>query len=231
MDEAVILFINGFAHKAWALDTLMSIMVRSNLIRGGVMVALLMSAWYLGKDTEAVRTNRRQIVASLMGVVIALFIARLLVLELPFRARPLNNPALGLILPFGMNPGTLSGESAFPSDHAVLFFGVATGLFAVSRRLGSFAYAIAVFVISLPRVYLGLHYPSDIIAGAALGVGSVFLTIYAGGRSQLPARLCNWGERHSSTFFAMFILLGFEIASTFDSTRMVGKFVYHLVIH
>ena len=74
-----------------------------------------------------------------------------------FRARPLNEPQLSFQLPYGSVPAGFEGASSFPSDHAVLFFALAAGLFLASRRVGSLALIYVSLVICLPRVYLGVQ--------------------------------------------------------------------------
>jgi membrane-associated phospholipid phosphatase len=63
-------------------------------------------------------------------------------------------------------------DFSFPSDHAVMAGAVATGLFLVSRRLGVVA-AIAAVLMAGTRVYVGAHYPWDVLAGLALGAAVV----------------------------------------------------------
>ncbi|MBU5537230.1 MAG: phosphatase PAP2 family protein [Candidatus Aenigmatarchaeota archaeon] len=60
-------------------------------------------------------------------------------------------------------------NKSFPSNHAAQAFLVATLVFSYYRRLGILLFPFAI-VISLGRVYLGVHYPSDVIVGAVLGV-------------------------------------------------------------
>lgn len=59
---------------------------------------------------------------------------------------------------------------SFPSAHAVNTFAVATIFFAFYRRSAYVGYPFAT-AVSLSRVYIGVHYPSDILVGAVLGVG------------------------------------------------------------
>src|SRR5215218_1920389 len=75
-------------------------------------------------------------------------------------------PVLEGLPPLGGAPSSLS----FPSAHATASFAVATAMFRVDpATAGTFAVAIA---IALGRPYLGMHYPSDVLAGALLGVAA-----------------------------------------------------------
>ncbi len=62
-----------------------------------------------------------------------------------------------------------SRSSSFPSGHAANTFGAATVLFLAQRRLWSLGFVVALLV-GLSRVYVGVHYPSDVLGGAVLGV-------------------------------------------------------------
>jgi undecaprenyl-diphosphatase len=59
---------------------------------------------------------------------------------------------------------------SFTSTHAVNIFGSATVLALAYRRLAAAFLAIAV-AVAYSRVYVGVHYPLDVICGAALGAG------------------------------------------------------------
>lgn len=73
-------------------------------------------------------------------------------------------PVLEGLPPLGGAPSSLS----FPSAHAFSSFAVATAMFRVdAATAGALLVALA---ISLGRPYLGMHYPSDVLAGAVLGV-------------------------------------------------------------
>jgi len=61
-----------------------------------------------------------------------------------------------------------STDFSFPSDHAVMAGAVAAGLWWVDRRLGLVA-GLAAVAMAFARVYVGAHYPLDVVAGLALG--------------------------------------------------------------
>jgi undecaprenyl-diphosphatase len=73
-------------------------------------------------------------------------------------------PVLEGLPPLGGAPSSLS----FPSAHATSSFAVATAMTRVDS-LGALAFLLAL-ALSLGRPYLGMHYPSDVLAGAVLGV-------------------------------------------------------------
>ena len=75
--------------------------------------------------------------------------------------------------PYTALPGILvladrSTDPSFPSDHATMAGAVAAGLLLVSWRLGLLAVAAAA-LMGFARIYIGAHYPSDVLAGFALG--------------------------------------------------------------
>lgn len=73
-------------------------------------------------------------------------------------------PVLEGLPPLGGAPSSLS----FPSAHATSSFAVATAMTRV-EPLGALAFVLAL-ALSLGRPYLGMHYPSDVLVGAVLGV-------------------------------------------------------------
>jgi membrane-associated phospholipid phosphatase len=73
-------------------------------------------------------------------------------------------PILEGLPPLGGAPSSLS----FPSAHATSSFAVATAMTRVDP-LGALAFALAL-ALALGRPYLGMHYPSDVLGGAILGI-------------------------------------------------------------
>ncbi|GGS45101.1 MULTISPECIES: bifunctional phosphatase PAP2/diacylglycerol kinase family protein [Streptomyces] len=77
--------------------------------------------------------------------------------------------------------------TSFPSGHAASAAAFATGVALESKGWGAVVAPVAV-AVAASRVYTGVHYPSDVLAGAALGVGAAFaLRGVVPTRGQLPA--------------------------------------------
>lgn len=69
-------------------------------------------------------------------------------------------------------------DYSFPSGHTMSSFAVATVLFLRNRRYGLWALLLAA-LISFSRLYLYVHYPSDVAAGLVLGVAASCLSLKA----------------------------------------------------
>ncbi len=90
-------------------------------------------------------------------------------------------------------------DFSFPSDHATAAGAVAVGLLLTNRRWGIVAAVLAV-VMALTRVYVGAHYPGDVLAGLALG-GAVA----AAGKILVVPSLTRLAEWLSRTRFRVFL--------------------------
>ncbi|MFZ3471293.1 phosphatase PAP2 family protein [Streptomyces sp. 4.24] len=75
-----------------------------------------------------------------------------------------------------LDPGAGIGHSpfSFVSDHTTLAMALGVGLFVAHRKLGFVGIALAL-IEGFTRVYVGVHYPTDVIGGLALGTAVVLL--------------------------------------------------------
>lgn len=87
-----------------------------------------------------------------------------------------------------INPIT---SSAFPSSHAAIFFGLAAALWCLNTRWGLWFFAAALFM-GWGRVFTGVHWPLDIIAGVFVGIVGALVA-----RRVLPRPAS--GDQHTST--------------------------------
>ena len=222
LDAGVVLSLNALTRRAWWLDVLAREMAHSIVLQG-VMVSLLWGAWFAPGDPSAERRTREILLSSLIGVYATAALAIALRATLPFRARPADDPIIAFqapFTPFGDGMALHSHSTSLPAGHAAVFFALAVGLWLISVKLGLVNTLVAFFCISLPRIYLGLHYPSDILAGAVLGLTTVVLVSQMlRGRSLVP-RVLAWSEGHPAAFYGLFFLVSLDVATEFSGIRV-----------
>ena len=61
-----------------------------------------------------------------------------------------------------------SDVQSFPSGHALFFFAVSVAIYGFNKKLG-IVFFLASGVMAMARIFVGVHWPSDILAGAFLG--------------------------------------------------------------
>jgi undecaprenyl-diphosphatase len=126
---------------------------------------------FLFANGERLRVWRRAALAAVLSACVALAIAKL-ISELVDRARPF------VIDPHGVHLFSAhTADPGFPSDHATGAFAVAMAIYLRNRVWGGVA-LIAATVLSIGRVAIGVHFPSDVLAGAVLG-GGVAIVLFA----------------------------------------------------
>ena len=83
-------------------------------------------------------------------------------------------------------------RNSFPSGHAATAFAAATILFLLYGGKSALAFIPALFA-AYSRVYMGVHFPLDVVAGAALGSGIALLSIlFFRGNKFLPPQVPLW---------------------------------------
>jgi undecaprenyl-diphosphatase len=153
MDILLFEYINGFAFKCLWLDEA-GIFLAEYLPY--VLVAVLFV--FLIKNLKKYFS---WVAMSFLSAGLAYAIARIIRL---FWLRP---------RPFVVGPVNLLLDhihsGAWPSMHASFFFALSTIVFFYNKTLGSI-FLIASVLIGLSRIFVGVHWPADILAGAGIGI-------------------------------------------------------------
>jgi undecaprenyl-diphosphatase len=150
-------------YHAPAIDVLMAGL--SDISRGGTIWCVL------SVIVALLRPTRWPAAVQVMLVVAVAHLAADFVAK-PFfnRARPFETAAETRV--YGVRPTTRS----FPSGHAANAAGGAYALVRLAPEGGAIFWGLAIFV-SVSRVYLGVHYPADVIGGGVLGLAVAWFVV------------------------------------------------------
>ncbi|PYM91909.1 MAG: hypothetical protein DME04_17500 [Candidatus Rokuibacteriota bacterium] len=219
-DQNLLRLLNRVAGRSWGFDVLVWEVAHTVFLQA-LMVAVFWGLWFAPSDDPSIRRRKRAtMLTSLVGLYLTVVLAIVLRAVLPFRSRPCSDPTLVFQAPFSPSgDGVHASSTSFPAGHAAVFFALAIGLWVVSARLGILASLHALLVICVPRIYIGLHYPTDILAGALIGIVTVLLVNQILSRNSLVSRVLEWSERHPAAFGALLFLCCLEIAVEFSSIR------------
>lgn len=218
-DVASVNWLNHLTPRPNLFTSLMYLIWDNDLLKGAVLVALIWFLWF--SDQQKQPETRHKIILSIIACFIAIIVGRALAFFLPQRPRPIINPEVHLTTHVELG---ISNWNSFPSDHAVMFFTLATGLYLISKKIGIFSFLYCLVVIFFPRVYLGLHYPTDVFAGAAFGILITWLVFSIEKMKLIINKIMNFATKYPGIFYALFFLLTFQIATLFDESRIIGSY-------
>lgn len=223
-DLAIIHTVNGFARHSSLFDAIVHGFTNNYLLKSLPLLAMVYFLWFsVSPDAQVTFLRRSRLLVALFAATLGPLLAKLFSNTLPFRHRPMHEEALHFNIPLHMNQEVDIGWSSFPSDTTALLFPLATGIFLLNRRLGILAFILAT-VAAVARVYSGLHYPTDVMAGAALGIGAFFLLDQTR-LKPLLTRPCFWVmEKHPGWFYAAFFLYTHQVANIFSESFVMLKF-------
>ena len=167
-DKALFIWINALAGRAPAVDTAMG-WVASDYLVPVSMGLTLVALWFTGRNAP----ERMRYQIGMFTALTAMALSSLVVLignALFFRPRPFD----------GLQDVTLlfyqPTDSSFPSNSAAAVFAIAASVWCVNRRIGT-ALFIAAALYGFSRVYVGVHYPADILGGGAIALVITALTL------------------------------------------------------
>jgi undecaprenyl-diphosphatase len=132
-----------------------------------VFAVILLASWWLARRDG----DLRQVAAALwapVGMLIAIGLNQLI-------GGAVAEPRPYTVLPHALTLVAHSTDFSFPSDHSVMAGAVAAGVLLVRRVLGLVSSALAV-LMAATRVYVGAHWPLDVVAGLLVGAVVVVVT-------------------------------------------------------
>jgi len=165
IDEKILLWINSFEYKSAALDRIM-IWLASDYFVIVTMSLILLAIWFIGKDAAEREGYQRALFITFtsMGSACGFIMAANHIYYHPH--------------PFEQMPELLSTvnhifypivDPSFPSNTSAVTFAVVAGLWQRNRKIGALM-LIPATLLPLAKVYACVYWPSDVVAGAILGI-------------------------------------------------------------
>ncbi|MEY8350644.1 undecaprenyl-diphosphatase [Bacillus cereus] len=85
-------------------------------------------------------------------------------------------------------------DNSFPSDHTILFFSICVSIWLVRKKEGWFWLMLA-FCVAISRIWVGVHYPIDVVTGALVGIISSLFVYWVAPKISFIKRLLGMYER------------------------------------
>ncbi len=219
-DRSVITFLNQGAQQWELFDRIVVVLSNSDVVKGAAIMAVFWGLWF-SRPMREEAARRMTLLAGVLGSLLALVLARVLAQTLPLRVRPVLADGLEFRPPTGLpDQANWSHWSSFPSDHASLFFALWCGIWLAHRKVGNWLLLYIVFVIALPRIYVGVHYPTDLLAGALLGIGTVVFLTAGPVRRAWAGATGRFFEARPALAHALLFVVSFQIATLFWDLRI-----------
>ncbi len=220
LDREILLTLNAFgggSNNLWDL-------ANNSLFRGFPVFFSLVALWFSGDQAE----RRGRMLAGLLAVCLATMISVWSQFHTAIHIRPILDLAIPLDTVIPRTPWDRT--NSFPSDTATLFFSLAAVVFVEKRWVGLFCFVWVAAIVAIPRIIVGLHYPSDILGAFILGPATVFLFAtlpYPEGVFELAL---TWLEGRLYIVHALLFIFLAEAFDLFPSLQALGK-VFARMLH
>jgi undecaprenyl-diphosphatase len=167
MDWIVFRALNSLAGRWLLADVVIRLLMNDYLITT-VLVLFLFGLWFSGESRGVRERNQLAVLSAIVAMFVGNGFVKLLNLVF-YRPRPFASHTIHLLF---YRPS----DSSFPSNATSVGFSMATAVFLFNRKAGLAMYVLA-FLLGFSRVCGGVHYPSDIVGGAAVGVAAAYFVV------------------------------------------------------
>jgi undecaprenyl-diphosphatase len=158
-DRFLFLTFNSLAGQWPWLDALARLFL-NDYFGPTLLAVILIGLWFEGQSEAAQRNNQRAVLVATLGTIVANSLLKIINL-LYYRPRPFAQHEVTLLF---YRPT----DSSFPSNAAAIGFAIAAGVWLHNRAWGRWVMLIAL-LFGVSRIFGGVHFPLDVLAGAGLG--------------------------------------------------------------
>ncbi|MGD8188616.1 undecaprenyl-diphosphatase [Brevibacillus ginsengisoli] len=159
MNEQLFQLVNQYAgHSVW-LDGAMIFLADYT---PEVFALFLLMLWFSSKkDKDVLEKNQRTALYTVITILIS-FLCNQVIHHLYWHPRPFMAHAVNQLIPH-------AADSSFVSDHTILAFSVA-GMFYYRQVRYRWAVMVLAALTGIARVFVGVHYPADVVGGAVVAL-------------------------------------------------------------
>ncbi len=164
LDQDLFLLINSFVGKSPFFDSLAKLLVNEYFVPTTLSLILFALWFYWEKSDKDIR--QKTVLLGVLGIALGNSIVKVTAVFIQ-RTRPFEVLDTDLLFYRPTDP-------SFPSNAVVVAFVLATAIFLADKKIGLVALILSVFY-GFSRIFVGVHFPLDVIGGAGVGVISVVI--------------------------------------------------------
>lgn len=224
-DRPISRFVNQWAHRSVVLDTAIWSLDACFLFSGFVFTAFIWFCWFANKDEG----SRARLVVGTLVAFPAGCVSRLMQHTVPSHPRPFYDQLLHFRGPYLLGDKPLNTWNSFPSDHVTVFAALLTIICIVRPKLAKFLIPYFI-VVESARIYMGVHYTSDVLGGAALGA-LVIWAMQTPRITELGRRVLRWEASSPGLFYMAAFAVTWGTSNLFLEPRTIGSYLLHAIRH